>query len=81
MGALNRSHQAGIKAYELEVVRHFTVDIGKRAVYLAKGKGVVIEKLVKADARDASAAMIPQYHAHVCRRIVLHSPFQEVGKG
>ena len=75
---LNRCHKAGIKAHELELVGHFVKDRCESLVKVGKGKGIILVLFVKANACNASAAVVPENNAHFVGRVILHAPSEEV---
>ena len=55
----NRAHEACVKADEIKAVRQSVLHAAERSVDCAQGEAVQIKQLIKADAVDAAAAVIP----------------------
>ena len=81
VGRLEGTHQAGVEADELEGLPHAGIAGRQRGVELAQAQRVVVVALVKAHARDAAAAVIPQDEPHVFGGVVGDAPGEEVGEG
>ena len=74
VGRLERAHQAGVEADEVKLLPHEGEGACERGVELAQGERVVAVALVKTDAGDGAAAVVPQNEAHVVSGVVLDAP-------
>ena len=77
-GGFHRAHQARVKADKIKAVRQASLNALERFVEIRQIQAFVVIQLVKADAVDAAAAVIPQDQAYMTRRIGSQTPAQEI---
>ena len=80
VGGFQRAHQASVKADEVEAVRHKLLHAGQGVVDIPQGEALEVGKLIKADAVDAAAAVIPQHQTVMGRGIIVEAPAEEISQ-
>ena len=80
VAGFHRSHQTGIKTNKFKGIGHLGINRSQRVFNFQQGQTIAFVLLVKADAGNAAAAVIPENQPHFFGRIGRHPPIQKFGQ-